>query len=84
MIPDISKWKLNDYIKINNIFRGCNSLLSIPDISKWNIDIPEESKISSLNQFIKEIKSDLQKSDDIAKKSNSSNDSSSLKDNNDI
>ena len=65
-IPNISKWKLNSKIKINNIFSGCNSLLSIPDISKWNINIPEELKISSLNPIsIKENKNNSKISEDI-------------------
>ena len=55
-IPDISKWKLNDKININNMLRGCKSLKSIPDISKWNINIPQ---ISSNNLIVSKKNSNI-------------------------
>ena len=71
-------------IFINNIFKGCDSLLSIPDVSKWNINLPENSYPSSLN-FIKEIKNDSISSEEIIKNNPSLfEDLTSLKDNNSI
>ena len=35
-LPDISKWKTNNVINMEDIFNYCNSLESLPDISKWN------------------------------------------------
>ena len=35
-LPDISKWKINNGIKMSYMFFGCSSLSSLPDISKWN------------------------------------------------
>ena len=37
MIPDISKWNLENAINISFLFFECHSLLSLPDISKWNL-----------------------------------------------
>ena len=82
-IPNISKWKLNTNIKINFIFKGCDSLLSFPDISKWNINFPKETDISSSNS-IKEIKTSSLLSEEIVKNSNLLGDSSLSKDINDI
>ena len=59
-IPDISKWKFNNKIRIKNIFQGCNSLLIIPDISKWNLDFSEfpKSNPSSSNISMRIVNSD--------------------------
>ena len=32
-----SRWNIKNLVNINNIFKGCSTLLSFPDISKWNI-----------------------------------------------
>jgi len=45
-------------IEINNIFKGCNSLLIIPDISKWNITLSENNSISSSDISIKNLNSE--------------------------
>ena len=37
ILPDISKWSLNNVIFLDNLFFNCSSLISLPDISKWNI-----------------------------------------------
>ena len=34
-LPDISKWNINNVIRLNCTFSRCVSLLSMPDISKW-------------------------------------------------
>ena len=51
MIPNISKWKTNNLIEINEIFYGCSSLLIDPDISNWDLnkikDIDSTSSFSS-------------------------------------
>ena len=36
LLPDISKWNINDVRDLSGIFYGCSSLKSIPDISSWN------------------------------------------------
>jgi surface protein len=36
-LPDILKWNTKNIENINNIFKGCSSLISLPDISKWNL-----------------------------------------------
>ena len=76
----ISKWELNDEIEINNIFKGCNSLLIIPDISKWRTNITKCINISSFNSnsiSIKEVKSKSIETENII--DYLSEDSSSLK-----
>ena len=80
-----SKWKLNNKIKINNIFKGFDSLLIVPNISKWNIDLSECLYSSSKNSIsIKIIKSNsLYSEKDIIKFSNLSEESPPLKSNND-
>jgi len=81
------KWKFNKIIEIDNIFKGCNSILIIPDISKWKIKIKEDLNFSSFisSQYsIKEFKSDSVISENKKVYSNSSEDSSSLKGNNNI
>ena len=84
-IPNISRWKLNNKIKINNIFKGCDSLLIIPNVSKWNINLSECSIISSSDyNYIKTVETNSLLSDTNIKISNLSEDSSSLKENNDI
>ena len=84
-LPNISKWKFNNKIKINNIFKQCNSLLIIPDISKWNINLTENINTSSIESiFIKTVNSDSLLSGNIVKYSNISEKSSSLKENNNI
>ena len=79
----ISKWKFNNKIKINNIFKGCNSLLIIPDISKWNVEFQEFSDVSSssCNSF------EIEKIDSISSEilySSIHEDIPSLKDNKDM
>ena len=76
-------WK----IEINNIFKGCNSLLIIPDISKWNISNPESVITPSLNSnsysfSIKEIKSDSILSENIMENAELSRNFSSFNYNN--
>jgi len=85
-IPNISKWKFNNQIEINDIFKGCESLLYHPDISKWNAKFSEFPNFTFSNPnsiSIKEIKSDFL-SEDIIQSSNMLENSSSLRDNNDI
>ena len=43
------------YKKIDNIFKGCSSLLSFPDISKWNNK--NINDIINLNNFTEESSS---------------------------
>ena len=82
---------MNNFQKhyLNNIFKGCNSLLIIPDFSKWNINIPNECiNIPTFNSnsiSIKQVKSNsLLSEEDIIKLSNLHEDLSCLKDNNNI
>jgi len=83
-VTDISKWNLNHKNKINNIFKGRNSLLIIPDISKWNINFSENSNFSPRNfNCYKNSKSSL-KSEDYIDYSNLSQDLSSFKTNYEI
>jgi len=35
LLPDISKWKINNVKNLNYIFGNCKSLSYLPDISKW-------------------------------------------------
>ena len=65
---------MNDKIKINNnIFKGCNSLLTIPDISKWNINLSEcFNSLLSSSYSIRTIKTDSIISENTIKSSNSS------------
>ena len=37
-LPDISKWKPLNTVKIDGIFEGCSSILCFPDISKWHLN----------------------------------------------
>ena len=46
---------------MNNIFKGCNSLLIIPDISKWNADISDLLKNLSSQLKLESNSSDLSK-----------------------
>ena len=47
LLPDISKWEMNNIKYINRMFLNCSSLLFLPDISKWNI----KNKININNIF---------------------------------
>ena len=38
LLPDISKWNTTNVTLMNDLFKGCSSLMSLPDISKWNIN----------------------------------------------
>ena len=35
-LPNISKWNIDNVIRIDRLFFGCRSLIELPDISKWN------------------------------------------------
>ena len=41
-LPDISKWNINNVIRLNCTFSRCVSLLSMPDITKWKTKNLEE------------------------------------------
>ena len=72
------------FFLLNYIFKGCNSLLSIPDISKWNITFPETSSNPSFGyNSIKKNKSDSLSFEDIIKNYELSGETSSLLKNND-
>ena len=36
-LSDISIWKLNNAVYLNDLFSNCISLETLPDISKWDI-----------------------------------------------
>ena len=38
ILPDISKWNMNNVINICGMFSRCSSLEELPDISKWKIN----------------------------------------------
>jgi surface protein len=37
LLPDISKWKIDNIFCIDKMFYNCSSLSSLPNISEWNI-----------------------------------------------
>ena len=70
---------------MNNIFKGCASLLIIPDVSKWNINLSEFSNITSSNyNSIKIVETNSLLSENIEEYSNLNENSTSLKGNTDI
>ena len=48
-LPDISKWNIKNVININNIFKGCSSLLSYPDISNWHFHNITDKNINNIS-----------------------------------
>ena len=65
-MPDISKWKTQNFKETYSLFSDCLSLLFIPDISKWNNynsdhlnDIPDYNLINNAininSDFHKEV-----------------------------
>ena len=35
-LPDISKWKIDNVIKMDYVFFQCENLIELSEISKWN------------------------------------------------
>jgi hypothetical protein len=58
LFPDISKWRIKEYLYVSELFRDCSSLTVLPDISKW------ESKVldthAMFNDCISLVKKPIQ------------------------
>ena len=50
ILPDISKWNIENVTLIAGLFFGCSSLKELPDISYWNI-----SKVEFLGFFLENV-----------------------------
>ncbi len=73
-LPDISKWKIKNQIKIERIFDGCKSVISLPDISKCNNNIDPNIIAISSDDYNNSIKLYISnESIEISTKSSSSN-----------